>query len=155
MVDQIKNHGIEEVTKKITLALSKCIEGLGIQMTPSTLQMLSTDIIDVYSCDSIEDVIEALKAGRQGKYGTTYNKLNMVVVNEWMHQQLEHKAILRENEHKKLKSQDMPELENVDYDAFKKRKKEEKHIEEEISDKEKAYRDFKFNYENESKEDKG
>ncbi len=148
MVDQIKNYGIEEVTKKIMLALSKCIEGLGIQMTPSSLEMLSTDVIDVYSCDSIEDVIEALKAGRQGKYGTTYNKLNMVVVNEWMFNQLEAKAILRENEHNKLKSQDMPELPNVDYKAFKKRKEEERRVEEELTDKEKAYREFKFKHQN-------
>ncbi len=151
MCDQIKNYGIEEVTKKITLALSKCVEGLGIQMTPDALQLLSSDIIDVYSFDSIEDVIEALKAGRQGKYGTTYNKLNMVVINEWMSKQLEHKAILREKEHDKLKQLNIlgaKEVPNVDYDAFRKRKEEERHEEEEISDKEKAYREFKFKHQN-------
>ena len=79
------------------------MDGLNIDLSNEQLQILTEDIIEVYKWDSIEDIQICLRNGRQGKYGTTYNKLNMIVINDWMGKHLEEKAIAREHQYKEHK----------------------------------------------------
>lgn len=99
----VKEHGKEAVQLQIMSAISKCSEALDIPLSPQKIQLMAFDVLETYTHDSVEDVIEALKKGRRGVYGTTYNKLNMIVVSGWMAQHLEEKAMARENELKEKK----------------------------------------------------
>jgi len=83
----------------------KCAIGLGIELSNYESQILIDDIVDKYKFDSIEDVQVCLKNGRQGKYGTTYNKLNMVVISDWMFKHLEDKAAAREKAYQEYKKE--------------------------------------------------
>jgi hypothetical protein len=94
--EQILKHGRNEINLEVAKYVNKCIKGLDIEISNYTLQILIEDIIDKYKFDSIEDIQVCLKNGRQGRYGTTYNKLNMVIISDWMSKHLEEKAIYRE-----------------------------------------------------------
>jgi hypothetical protein len=123
---QIKEHSIEPVKNKVAGFLVKCSTQLGLSFDPSFIQILAEDLIEKYKHDSIEDIAECLKKGRQGYYGTSYNKLTMIVITDWMHKFLSEK----ENErvkHLKQKYQTTKEpLKVVDYEAFKARIAEKK-----------------------------
>lgn len=92
---------------------------MGIELTDMAISILTADIIDVYRYDSIEDVLWCLKKGRQGYYGTTYGKLNMIVIAEWMAAHLEAKAEAREKELSQRKAKSKLEVDGVDYEAYK------------------------------------
>lgn len=87
----------------IAASINKCAEGLGIDLSNYQIQVLTEDLIDVYKWDSIEDIQICLRNGRQGKYGPTYNKLNMVIIQDWMSKHLEEKAIAREHQYNESK----------------------------------------------------
>jgi len=81
-----------EVLISIRKGVEKCAVGLDIELTDDQMIMLCHDIVEKYEHDSIEDVLLALKHGRQGRYGNVYGKLNMIVVGDWMEQHLSDKA---------------------------------------------------------------
>ena len=103
ITEQLLTFGRNEVNKEISKAVTKCLKGLNIEIDNTSLQIFIEDLVDVYKWDSIEDIQICLKNGRQGKYGKTYNKLNMIVFGEWMPQHLEQKAIERESQYKSHK----------------------------------------------------
>jgi len=101
--EQLLKFGRNEVNVQIAKYVNKCLSGLDIEMSNDQIQIFIEDIVDVYRWDSIEDIQICLKNGRQGKYGKTYNKLNMIIFQDWMSQHLEQKSIERENQHNKQK----------------------------------------------------
>ena len=107
----IKEHGKKAVMEKIMKGIVKCCMQLGIELNPMVTETLAEDIMDVYVLDAIEDVLEALKKGRQGKYGFGYNSrntLNLIIIREWMTKHLEEKSLVREKliENKKHEERD-------------------------------------------------
>jgi hypothetical protein len=146
IVSQILECGRNDVEVEISKYVTKCIQGLGLQMDNYSIQLLTEDIVEKYKYDSIEDVQICLKKGRQGYYGTTYNKLNMVVISEWMTKHLEEKAIIREREVNKLKlSNDFPGwATREDYEKAAMKPTKKKNMKPEIDE---DYRRFKAEYE--------
>ena len=138
---QVKAFGEQQVRVIIAKALVKCADSLAVEMPPSRLEVITDDLLDLYHKDSIEDIVLALKNGRQGMYGKVYGRLNMEVINGWMAQVLESKAEAREKDLSKFKEESEP-LEVVDYEAYKER------IGKETSknDEDEAYRKFKSAY---------
>ena len=118
-----------EANKYIFIALKKCYDVLGYDYQENILAAISEDLVDAYKYDSIEDIQLALKKGRQGKYGKVY-KLNMITFSEWMAKHLEEKAKEREKVLEKYKED--YQLPQIDYEAYKKRIKEEKEEKERI-----------------------
>lgn len=117
---QIQAHGEEPVRVSIAKALIKCADSLGVEMPPSRLEVITDDLLELYNKDSIEDIVLALKNGRQGRYGKVYGRLNMEAIGFWMSQVLNEKAEAREKELSKFKEETEP-LEDVDYEAYKER----------------------------------
>lgn len=102
-MSQMIAFGIEPVKFEVKKWLTKCAEMLDIALSPSKLDTLSLDILDKYKTDSLEDVRECLKKGRQGYYSdsrdsVTYGKLNMEVISKWMGHHLEEKSAAREQQ---------------------------------------------------------
>ena len=98
---QLAVHGSEVVLFEIKKWLSKCAMMLDIEINGLKLEVLANDIIDRYPSDSLEDVQEALKKGRQGLYSDirdakTYGKMNMEVITKWISLHLEEKVTERE-----------------------------------------------------------
>lgn len=112
---QRKESGDELVLTEIRLALEKCAMGLGIRLEDSQAAIICSDLMDVYSHDSIEDIQQCFKKGRQGKYPFGHHKrdqLTMPLIREWMMYHLEDKASEREkviSERKNQKPEPMPE----------------------------------------------
>lgn len=104
----------------LNVALKKSADVLGIDLPASTIVNISEDLIDKYRFDSIEDILGALKKGRQGYYGNNYHKLNLIVISDWVSMWLDDKAQAREKELNNKKSNKEP-LGEVDYDEYKKR----------------------------------
>lgn len=105
---QVREFGLDSVKKEIVFSINKCADSLNIILTNDQIYTLADDIIEVYIHDSIEDVIQCLKKGRQGSYGFGHNNrqtLNMIVIREWMTKHLEEKAIARESELSKSKDE--------------------------------------------------
>lgn len=123
---QIKEHSIEPVKNKVAGFLVKCSTQLGLACDPSFIQILAEDLIDKYKYDSIEDIAECLKKGRQGYYGTSYNKLTMIVITDWMHKFLYEKENERVKHIKQTYQTSKEPLKVVDYEAFKERITEKK-----------------------------
>lgn len=94
---------------------------LQIDMHPEYIKMLAEDLTDKYSHETVEDLVYCLKQGRLGNYGKTYNKLNMVVISEWMELHLEHKAKEREKLLKQKYQTSKEPLAVVDYELYKQR----------------------------------
>ena len=144
--EQIKNHGDVQIKETLLMALSKCAVSLSIELNQLQLETLVEDLVDVYQWDSIEDIIEALKKGRQGQFGKTFGKLDMTIIREWMNHQLSIKADQLERQHGKNKNEIDEEVFQVDYDAYRKRMQEEKQKKTELSDEQKQYNQFKAEY---------
>lgn len=102
IVQQIATYGEGPVKAKVRMAVEKCAIGLNIELSDAQVVVLCEDLIDTYSHDSIEDVLECLKKGRRGVYGFGHNRrdtLNMVLIREWMGQHLSEKWEQRERNH--------------------------------------------------------
>lgn len=119
MFIQKKHHGEKIINEKVINMISKCISQLDINCSPDFVKILAEDITDKYSHESIEDIAECLKKGRQGNYGTSYNKLTMMVISEWMAKHLEEKAHAREKMLKEKFQTSKEPLAVVDYEAYK------------------------------------
>lgn len=85
-----------EAEKHVLAGLMKCRDSLGLSIDLGILQTIAEDLVDKYKYESIEDIMYCLKKGRQGYYGNNYNKLNLIVISEWMGKHLEEKARERE-----------------------------------------------------------
>ncbi len=107
---QIVKFGRHEVENQVSASIMKCATGLGIQLSGVESKILIEDIIDKYKFDSIEDVQQCLKNGRRGNYGPTYNKLNMIIISDWMAKHLEEKAIARERKLEKIKKEGLVQM---------------------------------------------
>jgi len=146
--EQLIKFGRNEVNLEIAKYVNKCLSGLDIEMSNDQIQILIEDIIDVYKWDSIEDIQICLKNGRQGKYGKTYGKLNMIVFQEWMGKHLDQKANEFEHQYSKHKHHwDSKE----DYLKAVKEGIKQQNKEKEITDADKKYvsdyNNFKMKYE--------
>ena len=106
MVQVIRESGDEACKTEIVKYAIKCVDQMGIQTSPSFLETFAEDALEVYPYESLEDIRECLKKGRQGKYGITYGKFNMIVFTDWMSKHLDDKAKAREDQ---LKNEKMNE----------------------------------------------
>jgi hypothetical protein len=149
IASQIIKVGVEHVLIEIRLSVQKCAMALNISMSDNQVVTLCEDLMDTYTYDSIEDVRECLKDGRQGKYGfghNSRNSLNMVLITEWMSFHLEKKEIERRKADKNSYTTSKKELPKVDYKAYQIRMEKEdreKHKEKQGSE---EYNDFKLKY---------
>jgi hypothetical protein len=94
-VSQVKDHGRGKVVATLILSLTKTAEVIGASLSKQALITMATDLVDKYSHDSIEDIMQALKKGRSGNYGTVY-RFNLPTVGDWMSAHLEEKSQVRE-----------------------------------------------------------
>jgi len=118
---QKKYHSEKLINDKVINIIIKCVAQLDLNYSPDFIQILAEDITDKYSHESLEDIAECLKKGRQGNYGTSYNKLNMMVISDWMTKHLEEKAHAREKMIKQKFQISKEPLAVVDYEAYKTR----------------------------------
>lgn len=156
MREMIKEFGIEPVQITIKKAVTKCCAGLNIHMDPGLIDLLVEDLVDVYKYDSVEDIIECLKKGRQGKYGFGHNSrsaLTMILIGEWMAKHLEEKAIAREKELQNQKKKDVPEIiknkegNEIDmYEAYRRRQAGEKKKEKLTNEQENEFQRLRLEY---------
>lgn len=147
--NQLKKHERNEIISTIVGWLNILADGLDTDLSPQRALIISADILDVYAYDSLEDVREAIKKGRQGVYGWGMEKrgvINMMIINYWMSRHLEEKAIEREKEHQKNKDKSKKLIDDIDYEAYKKRISIEKKESETLTDKEKDYNSYKARY---------
>ena len=119
---QVHEHGDDKVKNYIKAALIKMSNAIGdnLDANADRLDMLTTDLIEVYHYDSIEDITECLKKGRRGDYGFGHHKrgfITMLLLREWMSRHLEEKAVIREKEIARKKV-DIKEVENFDAKKF-------------------------------------
>lgn len=149
MAMQIQQHGENVVLSEIRLSIEKLAMSLNINLSDMQVLTLCEDVLDSYPYESIEDVRECLKNARRGVYGwgmLPRNSLTMMHVREWMAQHLERKAIEREKLHQAEKAKSKKVLEDVDYEAYKQRIKFHKKQEEDLTEKEAEFRDYKARY---------
>ena len=150
--EQILKFGRNDVNLEIAKYVNKCLTGLDIELPNDKIQILIEDIVEVYKFDSIEDIKICLKNGRQGKYGKTYGKLNMIIIQEWMSIHLDRKAAARESANSTAKHdfKDREEYENaVKVGSNKNQEKKERKKAERYD--EISYEEFKANYEDDAK----
>lgn len=114
----LQTQGDKPVKSLIFASLAKCSEALQIDLSKSQAVTLIEDIIEVYEWDSVEDILQAFKLGRQGVFGTTFKQLNMIIFREWMAHVLDQKAALREkakHDQKKAESKPVKEFDRQAY----------------------------------------
>lgn len=127
---QLKDCGRRPVLTTISVSVNKCLMGLNILMTKNDVALLCEDLVDKYRSDSVEDIQEALKGGRQGTYTFGHegrHALTMQVISLWMDQHLNKKIDARERQlealrAKQLESQNAP----VNYPAYIERMEKER-----------------------------
>ena len=142
---QVRTYGEQPVLGKIRMALEKSFIALDVPVDDVKMRILCEDLMDTYTHDSIEDIYQALKKGRSGQYGTNYNKLNMVVIAEWMSRHLEEKAIARERKVALLKAKNFDnQSEHIDYEAYRQRVNQPQ--KKRTNESENAYQRFRLNY---------
>jgi len=96
IVHLVKYGGKLEITKRVDLELTVCLELLQVSLSGQAVKLLVGDMIKKYECDSLEDILCCLRDGRNGKFGEIYGKFNMIVFSKWMRKHLDEKAGLRE-----------------------------------------------------------
>lgn len=119
---QLAKAGEKPVMDLVMKSITKCANGLGIDMSADVVETLAEDLIEVYRYDSIEDIIQTLKKGRQGIYGFGHerrNSLNMQLISDWMSKHLEDKARAREERMKsKYSESSKPIIEGDIYENY-------------------------------------
>lgn len=121
VANQIRMHGQEEVLNVVKKSVLKLLMSVGQSIDPIFIEMTAEDLMDKYRLDSIEDIVECLKKGRQGTYGKVFGKVNMIVISEWMSIHLEDKYRERERHVHNQKEGNEAKHNNIDYEAFKMR----------------------------------
>lgn len=103
----IENKVGRPVLIKLVCAVLKLFaDSLNITQTLSALQVyeLAQLWIEQYPTDSLKDLILCLKRVKQGKYGKTFNRIDIQVISEFWTAYLNEKAEYRENQHLKQKA---------------------------------------------------
>ena len=100
---QVQEHGELNVTNYIKANLLKLSAAIGdhLENDQTRLEMIAEDLMELYYYDSIEDIRECLKKGRQGKYGFGHHKrgyITMLLLREWMTSYLDEKCSIREKQ---------------------------------------------------------
>lgn len=116
---QVQDHGELNVSNYIKANLLKLSAAIGdnLENDKTRLEMIAEDLIELYYYDSIEDIRECLKKGRQGQYGFGHHKrgyITMLLLREWMTNHLEEKAIIREKE---IQAQKVVQKESDNFDV--------------------------------------
>lgn len=99
-----KNEGEETIEHTLALMLINLQEQINVTrpLAPHQITMLAADIIELYPYESLEDFVLCFKMARQNKLSPHYNSIDSVMINKWMGEYLELKAVQRENDaHKK------------------------------------------------------
>lgn len=94
---QVRAHGYL-VHQQLVDEVNKCAIGLGVTLTAEQLQLFVSDLVEVCKFDSMEDIMIVLKQGRQGAYGTTYNKFTMIIFREcfnYLYQFIFHRIVFQ------------------------------------------------------------
>ncbi len=110
----IHNIKIGDVAKIIHIQILRTIQLLNVTNTMNDLQVEHTvfEILERYPHESIEDFCIALKKGRNGLYGTVYNRLDPSIVFDWINAYLNEKSYEREqinhNKYTTSKKSDLP-----------------------------------------------
>jgi len=97
IVHLIKYGGQLELTKRVDLELTLCLELLQVSLSSQAVKILVGDMIKKYDHESLEDILCCLKDGRNGKFGEIYGKFNMIVFTKWMKEHLTEVSLLRES----------------------------------------------------------
>lgn len=154
---QIQTFDRKSVIAEITGWVSKCAFSLDIEISKERLLLMSSDIMDTYTYESLEDVRDCLKKARQGQYGWGLEKrgvINMVIIRFWMDSFLEKKSIERQRLHeaseKKNREAEKTPFDGVDYEAYKIRSAKDKSKNDKAqrakTKKEMEFLEFKNNY---------
>jgi len=109
------NGGVEFI-RVIMFELDKFSFMWGINMDHSRVIVLAETIYERFKRESILDIVQAIREGASGVYGTTYNNLTPADLGLFMSRHLEKKYEAKEAE---LKKETEIILEDVDYEAYK------------------------------------
>ena len=128
IVMQLREVSEVEVLTEIRVSVEKLAGGLNVAMTDSQVELLTRDILEVYKTDSVEDIQQCLKKGRQGKYSFGHHSrsaITMHLISDWMKLHLYEKSEARENKLRRHKEEFKEPLPKVDYTAYLKRQQKE------------------------------
>lgn len=97
IAEQIRLAGEQPVKNVVQKAILKASDAMDISIPPARILLLTEELIDLYTTDSIEDIIAALRNGRRGQYqAKPYGKINLELITSWMSEHLDQKARERE-----------------------------------------------------------
>jgi hypothetical protein len=107
----------KKITDEIKLSLTKCMHGLGIDLSPDAVSTLAEDIAEVYKYESVEDICYCLKQGRQGAYSDIqlYGKFNMIIFQQWMARHLDKKYEAKEKQIQAAKQEEKEEISREEF----------------------------------------
>lgn len=108
--------------------------GFSSKHSEDQIDIITTDLIDNFKYESLQDIILFLKMSRNGKFGTTGRGVDSnLIIGTWMPQYLELKADERERQYEKDKHKLNEEAANAFY-ARQQRKKMHEKMEQEFKD---------------------
>jgi len=110
----------KEYVQLISIALKKFCNVWDLKIELGRILTLAEITFSNYVNESILDILKATRNGTEGKHGTTYNSLTPATINHWMELHLQQKYEAKETNLLKYK-QDKEPLQDVDYEAYKKR----------------------------------
>lgn len=96
------------VVKSITYLILRLSNSFNMKQKFSEEQasILALDLTEIFSYETLEDVVLMFKYARQGKFSKTFERLDSEVVTRiWVPEYLELKAAERENQHNKSKGE--------------------------------------------------
>jgi len=91
---------------QLAIIIEITTESIGVELSETQLKMIVEDCIEVYKHESFEDLVLLFKKIRQGEFGPTYGKFNMIYIREAMAQHLEQKYSRMERDLHNDKTQD-------------------------------------------------
>jgi len=98
----------KNVVKAITYLILRLSNTLNIskKFNEEQASILALDLTEIFSYETLEDVVLMFKYARQGKFSKTFERLDSEVVTRiWVPEYLELKSIERENQHNKSKGE--------------------------------------------------
>lgn len=100
--------------------------GFSTKMTDSQIESLTLDVLEFFSCETLEDIILFFKMARAGRFGTTNRGVDSnLILGTWAPAYLELKAIEKEKIVKKEKMSHVDQLSIEDVkNAYKKATKD-------------------------------
>lgn len=102
-----KQLGKKNIVKAIAYFIQRLSNNfnVGKKLDPTQASILALDLFEIFSYESLEDVMMMFKLARQGKIGDgrDYKLDGQTVLHKWVPAYLELKAVERENQHQKTK----------------------------------------------------